>query len=32
MLYIRHIEYLFAGLARQRGPAFSLPGTGSFDW
>jgi len=27
--YIAHVEIPFAGYARQRGPAFSLPGTGS---
>jgi hypothetical protein len=29
--YIVHIEYLFAGVACQCGPAFFLPGAGSFD-
>jgi hypothetical protein len=29
--YIAHVEIPFAGYALQRGPAFSLPGTGSID-
>jgi hypothetical protein len=29
--YIRHSHGFFAGYAHQRGPAFSLPGTGSID-
>jgi hypothetical protein len=28
---LEHIEVLFAGVARKRGPAFSLPSTGQID-
>jgi hypothetical protein len=30
--YFCHVQFPFAGCALQRGPAFSLPGSGSIDW
>jgi hypothetical protein len=33
IVYVRHaLDFSFAGFALQRGPAFSLPGTGLIDW